>query len=93
MQRRSTKDLRVAQLVEHKTVKVALYLEVACLSQALEIHFANCLLFIFLFFHPTGFSYREQSCSSGKEPTLPESSASLSIFEMLWERGEGDSCC
>ena len=32
-------DLRVAQLVERKTVRVALYLEVACSTQALEIPF------------------------------------------------------
>ena len=32
-------NLRVAQLVERKTVRVALYLEVACSTQALEIPF------------------------------------------------------
>ena len=37
-------DLRVAQLVERETVRVALYLEVACSTQALEIPFAECLI-------------------------------------------------
>ena len=32
-------NLRVAQLVERETVRVALYLEVACSTQALEIPF------------------------------------------------------
>ena len=32
-------NLRVAQLVERETVRVALYLEVACSTQALEISF------------------------------------------------------
>ena len=40
-------DLRVAQLVERETVRVALYLEVACSTQALEIPFANHLIFHF----------------------------------------------
>ena len=34
-------DLRIAQLVERETVRVALYLEVACSTQALEITFAE----------------------------------------------------
>ena len=41
------KYLRVAQLVERETVRVALYLEVACSTQALEIPFANHLIFHF----------------------------------------------
>ena len=42
------RNLRIAQLVERETVRVDLYLEVACSNQALEIFlFANCLIFIF----------------------------------------------
>jgi hypothetical protein len=62
VQRRPTKDLRVAQLVERETVKVALYLEVACSSQAPEIRFTNCLRLIFPFFHPPGFILTLRQC-------------------------------
>ena len=37
--KRVQQSLRVAQLVERETVRVALYLEVACSTQALEIPF------------------------------------------------------
>ena len=43
-------NLPVAQLVERETVRVALYLEVACSTQALEIpftHYSISLLVLF----------------------------------------------
>ena len=50
-------DLRIAQLVERETVRVALYLEVACSTQALEIPFAEWPDFILLYFPRTAPSH------------------------------------
>ena len=50
MQACSTTILPVAQLVERETVRVALYLEVACSTQALENPFVSLLIFFSLIF-------------------------------------------
>ena len=63
MQTCSTTILPVAQLVERETVRVALYLEVACSTQALENPFVSLLI---LFPPVCGISC-ERRCSSDME--------------------------
>ena len=75
-------DLRVAQLVERETVRVALYLEVACSTQALEIPFAECLISFGYF--PTAYRLIRilQFAVNGVDPAWNQ--ARGIIFQHVW---------